>query len=77
MSGRPRILHPAERRYLLDAARGLTAHQSARLRGVSVNTVLGGLKRGKTTLNATNITHAVALSLAYGEFTSDDVRNRA
>lgn len=77
MSARARILHAAERRYLLDAARGLTARQSARLHGVSVNTVLGGLKRGKTALNATNITQAAVLALAYGEFTSDDVRNRA
>lgn len=71
-----RSLHPAERRYLLDAARGLTAAQSARTHCVSINAVLSGLKRGKAALGAVNVTHAVALCLALGEFTGDDVRNR-
>lgn len=75
-SGRTRTLHPAERKYLLDAARGLTAVQSAHLHQVSLNTVNSGLKRGKAALGAANITHAVALCLALGEFTGDDVRKQ-
>lgn len=71
---RVRSLYPAERKYLLDAARGLTAAQSARKNQVSVNTVNTSLKRGKAALGATNITHAVALCLALGEFTGTDVR---
>lgn len=76
ISGRQRTLHPAERKYLLDAARGWTAAQSARMHGVSLNTVNSGLKRGKAALGAANITHAVALCLALGEFTGDDVRKQ-
>jgi DNA-binding CsgD family transcriptional regulator len=72
--GHTRALHPAERRYLLDAARGLTAAESARKRQVTVNTVNTGLKRAKAALGARNITHAVALCLALGEFTAYDVR---
>ena len=72
--GHTRALHPAERRYLLDAARGLTAAESARKQQVTVNTVNTGLKRAKAALGARNITHAVALCLALGEFTAYDVR---
>ena len=74
MTGHARALHPAERKYLLDAARGLTAAETARKHQVSVNTVNTSLKRSKAALNARNITHAVALCLAHGEFTAYDVR---
>lgn len=74
MSSRKRALHPAERKYLLDAARGLTAAQSAHLHQVSVNSVNDSLKRGKAALGARNITHAVALCMALGEFSGSDVR---
>ncbi len=73
MTGRARLLHPAERKYLLDAARGMTAQQSARKYGVSLSTVNQGLKRGKASLNATTIAHATALCVALGEFTAADV----
>ncbi|QBZ73526.1 helix-turn-helix DNA binding domain protein [Streptomyces phage Mischief19] len=73
MSGRQRSLYPAERRYMLDAARGLTAQQSARQHSVSVNTVNTTLKRAKLALGASNIAHAVALSFLYGEITKGDV----
>lgn len=72
--GHARALHPAERKYLLDAARGLTAAESAAKQVVTVNTVNTGLKRAKAALGARNITHAVALCLALGEFTGYDVR---
>lgn len=77
MSGRMRALHPAERKYLLDAARGLTAVQSAHLHQVSVNSVNSSLKHGKAALGARNITHAVALCLVLGEFSGDDVRGKS
>lgn len=66
-------LHPAERKYLLDAARGYTAQQTARRHLVSVNTVNTAFKRAKAKLDAGNITHAVSRALASGEFTSDDL----
>ena len=70
---RKRALHKAERRYMLDAARGLTAKESARLHGVSVNTVNTTLKRAKLALGASNITHAVALMFLYGEYSPRDL----
>lgn len=76
MNGRTRALYPSERKYMLDAARGLTAAESARRHQVSTNTVNSGLKRGKAALGADNIAHAVALCLVLGEFTGDDVRNQ-
>lgn len=72
-SGRTRALYPAERKYLLDAARGYTAQQTARRHLVSKNTVDTSLKRSKAALGARNITHAVSLALAAGEFTTEDV----
>jgi DNA-binding CsgD family transcriptional regulator len=58
---------------MLDAARGLTASQTARKHGVSTNTVNTALKHAKAALGALNITHAVALSLALGEFATTDL----
>lgn len=73
-SGRTRTLHPAERRYLLSAAQGLTAAETAREHGVSLHTVNSSLKQAKTALGARTIAHAVALCIALGEFTGSDVR---
>jgi len=70
-NGRP--LRPAERRYLMDAARGLTAQDSAIRRGVTRNTVNTALKHAKAELGARNITHAVVLCLRHGEFTMADL----
>lgn len=72
---RRRALHPAERRYLLDAARGLTAQETAKHYGVAVSTVRTALAIGKIALGARTIAHATALCLALGEFTADDVTN--
>lgn len=72
-SGHIRCLYPAERKYLLDAARGYTAQQTAKRHLVSVNTVNTALKRAKTALGARNITHAASLALATGEFTTNDL----
>jgi DNA-binding CsgD family transcriptional regulator len=68
-----RALHPAERKYLLDAARGYTAQQTAKRYGVSTNTVNTALKHGKTALGARNIAHAVSLCLVLGEWAPSDV----
>jgi len=70
-----RALHKAERKYLFDAAFGLTAKESAELHTVSVNTVNTTLKRATLALGAVNITHAVTLAY-YGEFTPRDVLTR-
>lgn len=71
---RPRLLLAAERRYLLDAAQGLTADESANRHHVSINTVRTQLGTGKAALGARTIAHATALCLVLGEFTSADVR---
>lgn len=76
MSGWTRTLHPAERQYLLDAARGYTATQSAKRHGVSYNTVTTSLANAKAALGAFNIAHAVALAMAFGEFGHHDVLGR-
>lgn len=70
---RIRRLHPAERRYMLDTARGFTAQQTAERHGVSRNTVNTSLKRAKAALGASNIAHAVALCIRYNEFTTDEI----
>lgn len=67
-----RALHPKERLYLLAAARGLTAAQTAAWYHVSVNTVNTTLARAKAALDAANITQAVVFALAYGDFTIPD-----
>lgn len=72
--GHIRTLYPAERKYLLDAARGYTAQQTARRHLVSKNTVDTSLKRAKAALGARNITHAVSLALDTGEFTTKDLK---
>jgi DNA-binding CsgD family transcriptional regulator len=69
---RRRSLHPSERKYLLAAARGLTAQQTARHYSVSVNTVNTTLARAKAALDASNIVQAVVFALAYGDFTIPD-----
>lgn len=69
-----RLLHPAERRYLFDAACGLTGQQSARRHGVSHSTVRTALATGKKALGALSIAHATALCLVLGEFTAGDIR---
>lgn len=72
--GHVRTLYPAERKYLLDAARGYTAQQTAKRHLVSKNTVDTSLKRAKAALGARNITHAVSLALDTGEFTTEDLK---
>lgn len=76
LPSRPRPLTPSERVYLRDAAKGLTAQQSADRRGVTVNTVLSMLKRAKAALGATNITHAVALAVTTGEIAITSPRGK-
>jgi DNA-binding CsgD family transcriptional regulator len=62
-------LTPKQHRYLLDAARGLSAKRSANLWGVSTNTVQQALNRARATLGADNIVHAVAIAIAESEIT--------
>lgn len=74
LPARTRMLTPKERLYLLDAARGLTAQQSAHRQGVSINTAVTMLTRAKAALGAVNITHAAALAVANGEINATDLR---
>lgn len=62
-------LTPKQHRYLLDAARGLSAKRSAALWGVSTNTVQQALNRARAALGAVNIVHAVSLAIAESEIT--------
>lgn len=77
MSNRKRTqdsrLTTCEKKYMLDAAIGLTAKQSARKHGVSLNTVHGSLTRAKAALGADNITHAAVLALMFGCITPIEV----
>lgn len=52
--------------FLLDAAKGLTAAESARRYGVTEDTVRNALKAVRRKLGALSTTHAVALALARG-----------
>lgn len=75
MPPRRRLMTAAERAYMLDAALGLSAKQSAKKQGVSVNTVNTMLKRAKFVLGAINITHAAALAVANGEIRPNELRD--
>lgn len=73
-SARLRSLTPGERKYLLDAALGLTAQQSAHRWGVTVNTTNTMRVTARRALGAASIAHAVALAFLYGEITTDEIR---
>lgn len=62
-----------ERAAMLDAARGLTARQSAEKRGCTLNTMYDRQRKVKARLNAKSITHAVALTIAYGYITREEI----
>lgn len=62
-----------ERLVMLDTARGLTAQEIADLRDLSLFGVQHTLRRVKQALDARTIAHAVALSMAMGYVTADDV----
>lgn len=70
------MLHPAERKYLLDAANGYTTGETARRHSVARTTVQTSLAHAKTALNARTIAHAVALALYFGEFAVTDIYDR-
>lgn len=70
---RRRALQPHEARYLVDAARGFTASQSASIRKRSVNTVISGLRTARYALGAATTTQAVALALFHSEITLADI----
>lgn len=65
MSGEPRTqLSGVQRVFLLDAACGLTAAESARKHGLHEDQVRNGLKAARRILGALSTTHAVALCLS-------------
>lgn len=74
MTGHKRALHPAEQKYVLSAAQGLTAAETARKYDVSVHTVNTALASAKATLGARTIAHAVALALVHGDIAHGDVK---
>lgn len=53
--------------FLLDAACGLTAAESARRHHATEDTVRNGLKAARRKLGALSTTHAVALAMARGD----------
>lgn len=71
---RPRALSEGERKYVLAAAQGLTAQQTADRLGVTVNVVNEAYKRLKPVLGAKNITHLAVLALLNGDITEEEVR---
>lgn len=64
---RPRPLTDFERQLMLDTARGLTADQSARSRGLSYHQVVEAQRKVRELLGASNAAHAVALAMAFGD----------
>lgn len=72
--GRTRLVTYREQIYLTDAANGLTASESARKRGVSVNTVNTMRRSAQLALGADNITHAVTLAIFHGEITLKNLK---
>lgn len=71
--GRTRALTPTERMYILDAARGYTAEQTAQRQFRSINTVKTMLKNARAALGARTIAHAIALAMAYGDISPADL----
>lgn len=70
---RERALYPKERQYLLDAANGLTAAETAAKHFVAYNTVTSTLKRARAALGARSIAHAVAIALALGDIVPTEI----
>lgn len=66
-------LTPHGRKYLMDAARGYTAAETAARHQVSTHTVNSVLKLARKILGARTIAHAVALAMAVGEFNGFDL----
>lgn len=67
-------LLPSERLYLIDVANGLSAAESAKLRGKSVHTVNSSLKGVRRVLKARNTYHAITICLMNDVITLDDIR---
>jgi DNA-binding CsgD family transcriptional regulator len=74
--GRARAMYDRERLIILDAARGLTAEQSAELRGTTKFSVYDTQRKVKIMLGASTIAHAVALTIAYGYITHDEITGK-
>lgn len=62
-----------ERLIMLDTARGFTAPQIAERQGLSLFAVQHTLRVVKEALNASTAAHAVALTMALGYITREDV----
>jgi DNA-binding CsgD family transcriptional regulator len=73
---RPRALDPHEKNIALDAARGLTVPESAASRGLTAFQVYEVHRRLKTLLGARTVTHVVALAIAYGDITHEEIKGK-
>lgn len=62
-----------EKQIMLDAARGLTAQQSAKKHGCTLVTMQERRRLLRQRLDARNIAHAVALTIAYGYITREEI----
>lgn len=69
-----RPLRPKERLYILGAARGYSAKQTAARHYVTVNTVNSTIVNARAALGARNIAHAVAIALSTGQITFTELR---
>lgn len=66
-------MDPTERATMLDAARGLTAQESADKHGVTIGVIHDRRRKIKIRLNAKTISHAVALTMALGYLDDNEI----
>lgn len=71
---KPRGLTPGERKYMVDAARGLTIAESAAAHGITAHGVVRMREKARRVLGARNIAHAVALAILADETIGDEVK---
>jgi hypothetical protein len=73
---RPRPLTASERGLVLDAARGLTAAQSGKKRGLTIYQVYEVQKKLRRLMGAETLPHLVALAMAYGDIGHFEIIDR-
>lgn len=78
------MTHNGRRKFLLTdreltalrwAANGLTGEQIAEKTGLSTSAVADTVRRARVALRASNTAHAVALAVAHGYLTRDDLKD--
>ena len=69
-------LSPRERTCLLWAARGKTGAETSIITGISYGTVKSNLDHARYKLNAVNLAQTIAIAMAHGILTPDDLAGR-